>query len=179
MAGKLDFTEQEWEDLRKGATGAGLLVSVSDRSFFDTFKEANAGGKYDTIIANAQKFLKSIQQGGPEDGMAYGGFGYDGKSRPDTSNTHFTVEALLAAGLPKDDPAIKNALLFLSKCQNLPGEANKTEYAKKATDDDKGGFVYNPFAATDPKGKKDDSIYRYDRAGLLMALKSAGAGRGK
>src|SRR5256885_4732655 len=28
-------------------------------------------------------------------------------------------------------------------------------------------------------GKKDDSIYRYDRAGLLMALKSAGAGRGK
>jgi len=28
-------------------------------------------------------------------------------------------------------------------------------------------------------GKKDDSIYRYDRAGLLMALKSAGAGSGK
>ena len=42
MAGKSDFTEQEWEDLRKGATGAGLLVSVSDRGFFDTFKEANA-----------------------------------------------------------------------------------------------------------------------------------------
>ena len=38
----------------------------------------------------------------------------------------------------------------------------------------------------DPKSKKDDSIYRYDRAGLLMALKSAGGsetkkavGRGK
>jgi two-component system, chemotaxis family, sensor kinase CheA len=31
----------------------------------------------------------------------------------------------------------------------------------------------------EPKGKKDESIYRYDRAGLLMALKSAGAGRGK
>jgi two-component system, chemotaxis family, sensor kinase CheA len=27
--------------------------------------------------------------------------------------------------------------------------------------------------------KSDDSIYRYDRAGLLMALKSAGSGRGK
>jgi two-component system chemotaxis sensor kinase CheA len=26
-------------------------------------------------------------------------------------------------------------------------------------------------------GKKDDSIYRYDRAGLLMALKSAGRGK--
>jgi two-component system chemotaxis sensor kinase CheA len=28
-------------------------------------------------------------------------------------------------------------------------------------------------------GKKDGSIYRYDRAGLLMALKSAGSGSGK
>ena len=27
-------------------------------------------------------------------------------------------------------------------------------------------------------GKKDSSIYRYDRAGLLMALKSAGTGSG-
>jgi len=33
-------------------------------------------------------------------------------------------------------------------------------------------------AEPEPKGKKDESIYRYDRAGLLMALKSAG-GRGK
>jgi hypothetical protein len=46
MAGKSDFTEQEWEDLRKGATGAGLLVSVSDRGFFDTFKEAGALAKH-------------------------------------------------------------------------------------------------------------------------------------
>ena len=28
-------------------------------------------------------------------------------------------------------------------------------------------------------GKKDQSIYRYDRAGLLMALKSVGSGSGK
>ena len=28
-------------------------------------------------------------------------------------------------------------------------------------------------------GKKDESIYRYDRAGLLMALKSAGGGKAK
>jgi two-component system chemotaxis sensor kinase CheA len=31
----------------------------------------------------------------------------------------------------------------------------------------------------DAAGKKDQSIYRYDRAGLLMALKSAGGGSGK
>ena len=46
MAGKADFTEEEWEQLRKGATGAGMLVSVSDRSFFDTFKEASSLAKY-------------------------------------------------------------------------------------------------------------------------------------
>ena len=46
MAGKSDFTEQEWEQLRKGATGAGLLVSVSDRGFFDSFKEASSLAKH-------------------------------------------------------------------------------------------------------------------------------------
>jgi hypothetical protein len=46
MATKADFTEQEWESLQKGVIGAGLLVSLSDRSFFDTFKEAGALGKH-------------------------------------------------------------------------------------------------------------------------------------
>src|SRR5439155_6385698 len=38
MAKKADFTEQEWGTLQKGVMGAGVLVSVSDRSFFDSFK---------------------------------------------------------------------------------------------------------------------------------------------
>ena len=46
MAKKSDFTEQEWEALQKGVVGAGLLVSLSDRSFFDTFKEAGALGRH-------------------------------------------------------------------------------------------------------------------------------------
>jgi hypothetical protein len=46
MASKADFTEQEWEQLRKGVTGAGLYVSLADRSFFDTFKEAGALAKH-------------------------------------------------------------------------------------------------------------------------------------
>jgi len=52
MAGKADFTEQEWETLHKGVTGAGLLVSVSDRGFFDSFKEAGALAKH---LAGARK----------------------------------------------------------------------------------------------------------------------------
>ena len=39
MTGKADFTAEEWEQLHKGVTGAGLLVSLADRSFFDSFKK--------------------------------------------------------------------------------------------------------------------------------------------
>src|SRR3954466_14580159 len=40
------LTEQEMDTLRKGALGSGLLVSVSDRGFFDTIKEAGALAKH-------------------------------------------------------------------------------------------------------------------------------------
>ena len=56
MAKKADFTEQEWESLQKGVVGAGLLVSLSDRSFFDTFKEAGALGKH---VAQAKQSSSS------------------------------------------------------------------------------------------------------------------------
>jgi hypothetical protein len=46
MASKADFTDEEWEQLRRGVTGAGLYVSLADRSFFDTFKEAGALAKH-------------------------------------------------------------------------------------------------------------------------------------
>lgn len=51
-----ELTEQEWETLHKGVTGAGLLVSLSDRGFFDTFKEAGALGKH---LAEARKDSQS------------------------------------------------------------------------------------------------------------------------
>ncbi len=41
-----ELNDQEIETLRKGATGAGLLVAASDRGFFDTFKEASALAKH-------------------------------------------------------------------------------------------------------------------------------------
>ncbi len=40
------LNDAEIETLRKGAMGAGLLVSVSDRGFFDTFKEAGTLAKH-------------------------------------------------------------------------------------------------------------------------------------
>ena len=56
MATKADFSEQEWEKLHKGVTGAGLLVATSDRGFFDNFKEAGALAKH---LAEARKTASS------------------------------------------------------------------------------------------------------------------------
>src|SRR5690349_13492993 len=65
-----------------------------------------------------------------------------------------------------DDAEDENAdVVIASVGEDLPDEANqKTIWLRSEPESD---------------GKQDDSIYRYDRAGLLMALKSVGAGRGK
>ncbi len=123
------------------------------------FKEANTGGKYDAIIKKAADFIKGIQHEEEAAHVAHGGFGYDKKGRPDLSNSGFSVEALLAAGLSKDDPAVQRALKFISRCQNLPGEKNDQPFAKKTSDDDKGGFTYDP---TNP----DKSQYKTAAGGL-------------
>jgi len=89
MAGKSDFTDQEWEQLHKGVTGAGLLVSLSDRSFFDTFKEAGALAKH---------MAKTRQSSSPlvKELAASGGTGFGLGSTPDTVESE-TLEALRAA----------------------------------------------------------------------------------
>jgi tellurite resistance protein len=45
MAGKADFTENEWNELQQGVTGAGLLVSSAHRDFTDSFGEASTIAK--------------------------------------------------------------------------------------------------------------------------------------
>lgn len=120
------------------------------------FQEANKDGKYTKVIQNATQYIQGLQYGegtDPKD-IKYGGTGYDGKSRPDLSNTQFFVEALTAAGVSKDDPSLKRAVAFVSRAQNLPGEFNDQPFAAKTTDDDKGGFVYNPLDQSDQKSKK-------------------------
>ncbi len=90
MAGKADFTEQEWEAMHKGVSGAGLLVSVSDPGFFDTFKEAGALAKH---LAGARKNSSSelVREFAETRGT---GFGL--RSSPAELETE-TLEALRAA----------------------------------------------------------------------------------
>lgn len=86
MAGKSDFTEQEWEQLHKGVTGAGLLVSLSDRSFFDTFKEAGALAKH---MANGRQSSSQLVK----ELAASGGTGFGLAASPDKVETE-TIDAL-------------------------------------------------------------------------------------
>ena len=90
MARKADFTSEEWESLQRGVTGAGLLVSLSDRSFFDTFKEAGALAKH---IAEAKQSSSSELVRELAD---IHGTGFGLTSSPDAVE-NATVEALASA----------------------------------------------------------------------------------
>src|SRR5262249_39242034 len=112
-------------------------------------KEANKDGRYDAVLKNAAGFLRRLQHEDPDDNPRSGGVGYTAKDRPDLSNTAYFLDALLAAGVPKDDPAVQRALRFVSRCQNLPGETNDQPFAKKTSADDRGGLTYVPLDVDD------------------------------
>lgn len=63
MAGKLE--KDEVETLRKGALGAGLLVSLSDRGFFDSLKEAGTMGKHVAAArgSSASEVVREVAEG--------------------------------------------------------------------------------------------------------------------
>lgn len=105
---------------------------------------ANRADKYKKVIGDATKFLKKLQwddeKGKGRESDFYGGAGYDSKSRPDLSNTQMFLDALVAAGVDKNDAALQKALVFVSRCQNLKGEYNPAPWAGKIND---GSFIYS------------------------------------
>ncbi len=129
----------------------GIYYIKSDHRNYETsiclmaFQAANEKGRYDQEVANAREFLKKLQWDESEDvkpdDVRFGGAGYGRSQRPDLSNTSFLLEALKTAGVGADDPAMKNAVVFVSRCQNLESEHNTTPFASKVND---GGFYYTP-----------------------------------
>ncbi len=118
------------------------------------FAAANNDHRYDKIVKNADAYIRGLQAEGLKQGaanVAYGGVGYGGSTRPDLSNTAFLIDALKAAGAGPDDKAIQDALVFVSRCQNLESEHNTTEFAAKNPD---GGFYYTPLAGKGPDPEK-------------------------
>jgi squalene-hopene/tetraprenyl-beta-curcumene cyclase len=138
------------------------------------FVEANRDHKYDKLIENAEKFLKGLQwdadEGHDESSFSYGGAGYGGHKRPDLSNTTFFLDALQAAGNGPDDEAVKKALIFVSRCQNLESAHNTTPYPAKNPD---GGFYYTAAAGGESQaGKTDEGGLRSYASMTYAGLKS-------
>ena len=108
------LSEEEIETLRKGATGAGLLVSVSDRGFFDTFKEAGTLAKH---IATARGSSESAVVRKIAEGRGLG-FGVTSKPEEIESGTldalHSSV-ALLQAKAPEELDAYRAFVLDLAR----------------------------------------------------------------
>jgi len=111
------------------------------------FHKANTKGEYDKLIAEAVGFLKQLQwddaEGHPLASNFFGGQGYGSGKRPDASNTSFFIDALKTVGEDADSSAIRNATVFMSRCQNLPSEHNAGKFAEVVSEEDKGGFIYS------------------------------------
>ncbi|MFL5242485.1 MAG: hypothetical protein ACJ8FY_10290 [Gemmataceae bacterium] len=160
VAKTLAFLEKKVQ--KDGGVYDKQLANYTTSVALMAFAEANGDGKYNALIKNATQFLKKLQftnEQVEESDAKFGGVGYDAGKRPDLSNTQLFLDALLAAGVPKDDPAVQRCLKFISRCQNLPGETNDQPFAKKTTAADKGGLTYTPL---DP----DDSPHKTAEGGL-------------
>ena len=136
--------------------------------------EANENGKYDKILAGAEKYIRGLQWDGEEghdqSSPAYGGAGYGNDTRPDLSNTQYFIEALRSVGADENDEAIKKALIFVSRCQNLESEHNTTEFGAKVND---GGFYYTPAdGGSSQLGETDNGGLRSYSSMTYAGLKS-------
>jgi hypothetical protein len=90
MATRQDFSDEEWETLQRGITGSGMLVSLSDRDFTDSFGEAGALGKYlaGQQVAGATDLVREVAK--------TRGTGFGLTSSPDEVRGR-TMDALRAA----------------------------------------------------------------------------------
>ena len=158
----------------------GIYFAQSNHRNYETsicvlaFHEANRDGRYDKVLAGADKFLRGLQwdedEGLTKSDDSYGGAGYGSHERPDLSNTQFFIEALKANGAEADDEALQKALLFVSRCQNLESEYNTTEFAAKIND---GGFYYTVAAGgTSQAGVEPNGGLRWYGSMSYSGLKS-------
>lgn len=134
-----------------GIYGSGRLKNYETCVAMVALAAANKNGQYDKTLARAKDFVTGIQYGTATRDSSdpwFGGASYGGQGRPDLSNTGYLIEALRCMDAGADDPAIRAALAFVSRTQNLKSIHNDTAFADKVDD---GGFYYSiPTTKIDP-----------------------------
>jgi hypothetical protein len=114
MATKADFTEDEWETLRKGVAGAGMLVSIGDRDFTDTFGEVGALAKRlsEERKESRSPLMRELATGRPS------GFGLTASPEEVEAQTLEALRsatAILAAKAPDEAGAYRQLLLDVAE----------------------------------------------------------------
>jgi hypothetical protein len=128
MATQADFTEEEWDTLQTGVTGAGFWMTIADRGFFDTFKESSALAKH---LAEARKSSESTLV---RDLGATKGTGFGWKSSPEEIEAQ-TVAALgsavqiLETKAPDELDAYRSFVLDVAESVGAAAEGGETAEA--------------------------------------------------
>ena len=109
-----EFSDTEIETLRKGATGAGLLVGVSDKGFFDTFKEAGALAEH---LDSAQKNSESplIQRLAEGRGTGFGLTSTPAEVESETLEALRSARELLHSKAPHELDVYRSFVLELAR----------------------------------------------------------------
>jgi hypothetical protein len=136
VAGKSDFSETEWDTLQKGVTGAGMLVALSDRGFFDTFKEAGALTKH---LAEARKATESqlVREAAETRGTGFGFTTSSEKVEAETVEALRSTVALLANKAPDEVDAYREFVLGVARSVSEAaggGDASESETIAKIAD---------------------------------------------
>jgi hypothetical protein len=114
MATKADFTEEEWSTMQKGVTGAGMLVSVGDRDFTDSFGEASALAK--TLAARReQSESELIRELAHIRGTGFGLTDSPEKVEAETIDALRSAVAVLGAKAPDEVDAYRQLVLDIAE----------------------------------------------------------------
>jgi len=112
MAGKADFTEDEWKDLQQGVTGAGLLVSTAHRDFTDSFGEASTVAKQ--LAAHRESESQLVRDLSGTHGTGFGLVASPKEVTEGTINALGAAVALLGAKAPEELDAYRSLVLDIA-----------------------------------------------------------------
>ena len=132
MATKADFSEDEWHALQRGVTGAGMLVSVSDADFTDSFGEASALAKFlgEQRRTNESELVREIAA------VHGGGFGLTASREKVESETMAALRSAVATlSVKAPDEVAAYGQLVLDLAQAVAGaKGGVTETETKVID---------------------------------------------